>query len=132
MEKEKRFYAIGRRKSAIAKVWLIPDKEGKITVNKKTAAEYFCREDLVLTVERPLNLLGVKEQFAIKASCLGGGISGQADALALGISRALVNYNPEFKPALKNNGLLTRDPREVERKKYGQPKARKRFQFSKR
>ena len=132
MEESKTYFALGRRKTSIAKVWLTPTKDGKFNVNKKSVKDYLCREDLSLRAERPLVLLGLKGQFDVKARCVGGGNSGQADALALAISRALIIFNPDFKPELKSKGLLTRDPREVERKKYGRPKARKRFQFSKR
>jgi len=127
-----RFHAIGRRKTSVAKIWLTTKGKGHITINGKGVPQYFSRQDLVLKAEKPLDLLEVKGQFDIKAQCKGGGVAGQADAFALGVARALVAYNPDFKPRLKDKGLLTRDPRQVERKKYGRPKARKRFQFSKR
>lgn len=122
---------IGRRKAAIARVYLSEGK-GKITVNNKDYKEYFSTETLQYIVMQPLNLLNVSDKYDIKANLDGGGVKGQAEALRLGISRALVENNEEDKPALRSAGFLTRDPREVERKKPGQPKARKRFQFSKR
>lgn len=122
---------IGRRKSAVARVYLNEGK-GQITVNDRDFKVYFPGEHLHYVVEQPLNLLQIREKYDITVNLTGGGIKGQAEALRLGISRALVKLNPESKPALKAEGFLTRDPREVERKKPGQPKARKRFQFSKR
>jgi small subunit ribosomal protein S9 len=122
---------IGRRKSAVARVYLNPGK-GQITVNSRDFKAYFPGEHLHYVVEQPLHLMQVREKFDITVNLTGGGIKGQAEALRLGISRALVKLDPENKPALKAEGFLTRDPREVERKKPGQPKARKRFQFSKR
>ncbi|HOK25186.1 MAG TPA: 30S ribosomal protein S9 [Bacteroidales bacterium] len=123
--------ATGRRKSAVARVYLTPGK-GNITVNDRDYKEYFGHEILSSVVTQPLVLLNVAEKYDIKANLDGGGIKGQAEALRLGISRALVKVDPEFRSVLKDNGFLTRDPREVERKKPGRPKARKRFQFSKR
>ena len=105
---------------------------GKITINKKDLAVYFPSGVLQYIVKQPLNKLGVAESYDIKVNLNGGGIKGQAEALRLAIARALVKINPEDKPALKSEGFMTRDPREVERKKPGQPKARRRFQFSKR
>lgn len=122
---------IGRRKSAIAKVYLMPGK-GTITINNRDLKEYFTTEMLQYVATQPLNLLGVRENYDVKVNLNGGGFSGQAEALRLGISRALVIVDPENRPKLKQAGFMTRDPREVERKKAGQPKARKRFQFSKR
>jgi len=122
---------IGRRKAAIARVYLSEGK-GKITVNNKDYKDYFTTETLQYIVLQPLNLLNVSDKYDIKANLDGGGVKGQAEALRLGIARALVENNEEDKPALRTAGFLTRDPREVERKKPGQPKARKRFQFSKR
>jgi len=123
--------AIGRRKAAIARVYL---KEGKgiITINEREFKEYFPQETLQYVVLQPLNLLNVAEAYDIKVNLDGGGFNGQAEALRLAISRALVKIDAENKPELKKAGFMTRDPREVERKKPGQPKARKRFQFSKR
>jgi small subunit ribosomal protein S9 len=123
--------AIGRRKAAVARVYL-SDGKGKITVNDRDYKEYFGAGTLQYVVTQPLNLLKVAEKYDISANLDGGGPKGQAEALRLGITRALIKIDAECKPALKAEGFLTRDPREVERKKPGQPKARKRFQFSKR
>ena len=122
---------IGRRKSAVARVY-ISEGKGNITVNDRDFREYFPVGSLQYVVQQPLNLLGVAEQYDIKVNLDGGGFSGQAEALRLAIARALIEINPESRPELKHAGFLTRDPREVERKKPGRPKARKRFQFSKR
>lgn len=122
---------LGRRKAAVARVYL-KDGNGSITVNGKDYKEYFSTETLQYIVMQPLNLLNVAVKYDIKANLDGGGVKGQAEALRLGISRALVKINEEDKSALRTAGFMTRDPREVERKKPGQPKARKRFQFSKR
>ncbi len=122
---------IGRRKAAIARVYLTEGK-GNITVNKKDYKEYFTTETLQYIVQQPLTLLNITEKYDIKVNLDGGGVKGQAEALRLGISRALVEINEDDKTALRAAGFLTRDPRQVERKKPGQPKARKRFQFSKR
>ncbi len=123
--------AIGRRKAAVARV-ILNDGKGNITINKRDVKNFFPNPQLQYVVEQPLNLLELAGKYDIKANLDGGGVKGQAEALRLGIARALVKLNPENKPALKANGFLTRDPREVERKKPGQPKARKQFQFSKR
>ena len=123
--------ALGRRKAAVARVY-VSQGSGKITINKKDLAVYFPSGVLQYIVKQPLNKLGVAESYDIKVNLNGGGIKGQAEALRLAIARALVKINPEYKPALKSVGFMTRDPREVERKKPGQPKARRRFQFSKR
>jgi small subunit ribosomal protein S9 len=123
--------AIGRRKAAVARVYLREGK-GKITVNDRDYKEYFGAETLQYVVTQPLMLLNIAEKYDIVANLDGGGTKGQAEALRLGITRALVKVDAEYKPTLKANGFITRDPREVERKKPGQPKARKRFQFSKR
>lgn len=123
--------SVGRRKAAIARVY-VSEGKGQIMVNNTDYKTYFPGELLHYIVEQPLNVLEVKEKYDIKAVLTGGGIKGQAEALRLGIARALVKINAEDKPALKAEGFMTRDPREVERKKPGQPKARKRFQFSKR
>ncbi|MFV0521948.1 MAG: 30S ribosomal protein S9 [Mangrovibacterium sp.] len=122
---------IGRRKEAVARIYLSAGS-GKITINKRELTEYFPTGTLQYIVLQPLNLLGVADQYDIKVNLDGGGIKGQAEALRLAISRALVEIDAENKPALRHAGFMTRDPREVERKKPGQPKARKRFQFSKR
>ena len=123
--------AIGRRKAAVARVYVTPGK-GTITINKRDLAVYFPSSILQFVVKQPLVKLGVAENYDIKVNLNGGGYKGQAEALRLAIARALGKINPEDKPALKAEGFMTRDPREVERKKPGRPKARKRFQFSKR
>jgi small subunit ribosomal protein S9 len=123
--------ALGRRKAAVARIYLKEGK-GKITINDREFKEYFPQETLQYVVLQPLNLLNTAEQYDIKVNLDGGGYNGQAEALRLAISRALVKIDPENKGELKKAGFMTRDPREVERKKPGQPKARKRFQFSKR
>jgi small subunit ribosomal protein S9 len=122
---------IGRRKTAIARIY-ISEGKGNITINKRDYKDYFSTGILQYVVTQPLNLLGVKEKYDIKANLDGGGFKGQAEALRLAIARALIKIDPESRPELKQAGFLTRDPRQVERKKPGQPKARKRFQFSKR
>jgi small subunit ribosomal protein S9 len=121
----------GRRKKSIARVRLMPGS-GKKTVNGMEASAYFARETLMLTINLPMVETETLNKYDVIATCMGGGKSGQAGALKLGITRALVEIDPNLRSALKKNGHLTRDPRMVERKKYGQPGARKRFQFSKR
>ena len=123
--------ALGRRKAAVARVF-VSEGNGQITINKRTLDQYFPSSILQFIVKQPLNKLGVAEKYDIKVNLDGGGYKGQAEALRLAIARALVKINPEDKPALKAEGFLTRDAREVERKKPGQTKARKHFQFSKR
>lgn len=123
--------AIGRRKEAIARIFL-SDGKGQITINKKDLKEYFPLDQLRYIVLQPLNLLEVADRYDIRVNLDGGGIKGQAEALRLAIARALVKIDPESKKELRANGFITRDPRVVERKKPGRPKARKRFQFSKR
>ncbi len=123
--------AIGRRKAAIARVFVTPGT-GKIVINKREFDNYFPSTILQYVVKQPLAKLDVTEKYDIKVNLDGGGFKGQAEALRLAIARALVKINPEDKTALKSAGFMTRDAREVERKKPGQPKARKRFQFSKR
>ena len=123
--------AIGRRKSAIARVYLT-EGTGKITINKKDIETYFPSAILRYVVKQPLETLEVEGKYDIKANLEGGGFTGQSQALRLAIARALVKLNAEDKKVLKDNGFLTRDSRAVERKKPGQPKARRRFQFSKR
>jgi small subunit ribosomal protein S9 len=123
--------ALGRRKTAVARVYITPGT-GNITVNKKELKVYFPTLTLQMAVTKPFEVTSTNGQFDVTAHIDGGGITGQADALKLAIARALVKNNAETKPALKVNGLLTRDPRMVERKKSGQKKARKRFQFVKR
>ncbi len=122
---------LGRRKTAVARIYLSEGK-GNITVNKREFTEYFPSLTLQYIVMQPLNLIGVSENYDIKVNLDGGGPKGQAEALRLAISRALVEIDAESRKELKAAGFLTRDPREVERKKPGQPKERKRFQFSKR
>jgi small subunit ribosomal protein S9 len=122
---------IGRRKSSIARVYLSEGK-GQIMVNEREFKDYFPGKHLHYIVEQPLNLLNVRNNYDIKVVLSGGGSKGQAEAVRLAISRALVEIDSENKTTLKAEGFLTRDPRQVERKKPGQPKARKRFQFSKR
>ena len=124
-------HKIGRRKTAVARVYL-SDGKGKITVNDKAYDEYFTTDTLQYKVVQPLNLTENIESFDIIAKVKGGGVTGQAEAIRLAISRALVEIDAENKGILKPEGLMTRDPRMVERKKFGQKKARKKFQFSKR
>ncbi len=123
--------AIGRRKAAVARVY-VSEGTGKITINKRDLENYFPSSILQFVVKQPLNTLDVVEKYDIRINLDGGGFKGQAEAARLGIARALIKINAEDKPALRAEGFVTRDPREVERKKPGQPKARKRFQFSKR
>ena len=123
--------ALGRRKCAVARVYL-REGNGKITINKKDLTEYFPSTILQFVVKQPLALLDVAEKYDIKVNLFGGGYTGQSQALRLAIARALVKINAEDKKALRAEGFMTRDPRAVERKKPGQPKARRRFQFSKR
>ena len=123
--------AVGRRKAAIARV-IVKEGNGSITINKRPLEVYFPSSILQYIVKQPLATLDVVEKYDIKVNLDGGGYKGQAEALRLAIARALVKINPEDKPALRAEGFMTRDPRSVERKKPGQPKARKRFQFSKR
>jgi small subunit ribosomal protein S9 len=123
--------ALGRRKTAVARVYL-QDGDGKITINNRDYKDYFPTAILHYVVEQPLHLTENIGKYNIKVNLKGGGYAGQAEALRLGISRALVQIDPEYRPVLKAKGLMKRDPRMVERKKPGQPKARKKFQFSKR
>lgn len=123
--------ALGRRKAAVARVF-VSEGTGVITINKRDLSVYFPSSILQFVVKQPLSTLDVTEKYDIKVNLNGGGFKGQAEALRLAIARALVKINPEDKSALKAEGFMTRDPRVVERKKPGQPKARKRFQFSKR
>ncbi|SHF05890.1 SSU ribosomal protein S9P [Mariniphaga anaerophila] len=122
---------IGRRKSAVARIY-VNEGKGNITINKRDFKEYFPTTTLQYIVTQPLNLVEAAEKYDIKVNLDGGGIKGQAEALRLAITRALMKIDPESRKELKAAGFVTRDPREVERKKPGQPKARKRFQFSKR
>ena len=121
----------GRRKASVARVYLKEGK-GKITINKRDHKEYFTTDVLQYKVFQPFDLTDTKGKYDATINVNGGGTTGQVEAIRLGISRALVDINPEYKPLLKAEGLMTRDPRMVERKKPGQPKARKKFQFSKR
>ena len=123
--------ALGRRKSAVARIF-VTEGTGKITINKKDLQDYFPSSILQFVVKQPLTTLNVAEKYDIKVNLDGGGFTGQSQALRLAIARALVKINPEDKKALRSEGFLTRDAREVERKKPGRPKARRRFQFSKR
>ena len=123
--------ALGRRKAAIARIY-VSEGTGKITINKRDLKEYFPSELVQYVVKQPLNLLEVADKYDIKVNLCGGGYTGQSQALRLAIARALVKINEEDKKALRKEGFLTRDSRVVERKKTGQPKARRRFQFSKR
>ncbi|MBR1631567.1 MAG: 30S ribosomal protein S9 [Paludibacteraceae bacterium] len=123
--------ALGRRKAAVARIY-VSEGSGKITINKRDLEVYFPLSSLRYVVMQPLYKLGVAEKYDIKVNLDGGGIKGQAEALRLAIARALVKINPEDKAVLKADGFMTRDAREVERKKPGRPKARRRFQFSKR
>ena len=124
-------YATGKRKNSIARVWLIPNGKGEIKVNKKDLNKYFARSLLNMLVKKPFETIN-NNNFNVNVSVKGGGLSGQASAIKLAISRALISYDPKLRIALKKKGLLTRDSRVVERKKYGRKKARKSFQFSKR
>lgn len=121
----------GRRKSSVARVRLTPGK-GLILVNGRDFKDYLCRDTLATDVTQPLKTVDAKDKYDISVNVNGGGLTGQAGAIRLGISRALLQVDSDFRPSLKAAGFLTRDARKVERKKYGQPGARKRFQFSKR
>jgi small subunit ribosomal protein S9 len=123
--------ALGRRKTAVARVYLSKGK-GTISINKKAMAVMFPIDVLQAKINQPFVLTETVGQYDVKVNVMGGGINGQAEAIRLGISRALVEISADYKPLLKSDGLMTRDPRMVERKKPGQPKARKKFQFSKR
>lgn len=123
--------ALGRRKSAVARVYVVPGS-GNITINGRNLNDYFTLDSLRYIVNQPFEVTGTIAQFDIKANLDGGGVKGQAEAMRLGISRALCEVNAEYRAALKAAGFLSRDAREVERKKPGQPGARRRFQFSKR
>ena len=125
------FYGTGRRKKSVARVRIVPGT-GNITINKRDLTEYFPSPILQYVVKQPLNLLDVADKYDIKVNLQGGGYTGQSQALRLAIARALVKINAEDKKALRAEGFMTRDSREVERKKPGRPKARRRFQFSKR
>jgi small subunit ribosomal protein S9 len=128
---EQRFYATGKRKTSIARVWLQPGT-GRIVINKKPADEYLDRETSKMVIAQPLVLTATLGKFDVSVNVLGGGISGQAGAIRHGISKALLELNPEYREVLKRAGFLTRDSRVKERKKYGRKSARARFQYSKR
>jgi small subunit ribosomal protein S9 len=125
------YNATGRRKTSIAQVFIKPGT-GSITINKKPLNQYFPYEIMKMIVQQPLNVVGVNGKYDLTIRVNGGGVTGQASAIRHGIARALISVNSDFRGKLKKEGLLTRDPRVVERKKYGQKGARKRFQFSKR
>lgn len=124
--------AVGRRKNAVARVYLRPNGSGKVTINKRTIEEYFPTDWRRRSLLAPFTVTETVGSFDVVVNAHGGGLTGQAEAIRLGISRALVDFNAELRKPLRDAGFMTRDPRMVERKKYGQPKARKRFQFSKR
>ena len=124
-------YGTGRRKASVARVWLKPG-EGKMVVNKRPLSEYFSRAAHQTLIAQPLKTAGMEGKFDLRANVVGGGMTGQAGAVRLGVARALLATEPSLRPTLRKAGLLTRDPRVKERKKYGQKGARARFQFSKR
>ena len=126
-----RFYATGRRRTAVARVWLM-NGEGKITINRRDAEGYMSRSTAMRVVEQPLQVTGSRDKYDVWCTAKGGGLSGQAAAIRLGIARALLRVSDEYRDALKEAGYLTRDARKKERKKYGRKGARARFQFSKR
>jgi small subunit ribosomal protein S9 len=128
---EERYYATGKRKSSVARVWMTPG-EGKITINKSDIDHYLKRETAKMVIRQPLELTETLGKYDVYVNVKGGGISGQAGAIKHGISKALLEVSPDFRLLLKKAGFLTRDSRVKERKKYGQPGARKRFQYSKR
>jgi small subunit ribosomal protein S9 len=131
LDKYGRAYATGKRKDAVARVWLKPGS-GKITINQRTIETYFARPVLRMIVNQPLQIVQRATQYDLIITVAGGGLSGQAGAVRHGLSKALTYYEPELRPVLKREGFLTRDSRTVERKKYGKKKARRSFQFSKR
>ena len=131
LDAQGRAYATGKRKDAVARVWIMPGS-GKITVNDKDQETYFARPVLRMILQQPLVAADRKDQFDVRCTVRGGGLSGQAGAVRHGLSKALTYYEPELRPVLKKGGFLTRDARVVERKKYGRAKARRSFQFSKR
>jgi small subunit ribosomal protein S9 len=131
LDKQGRAYATGKRKDAVARVWIRPGS-GKIVVNTKPVEVYFARPVLRMILQQPLAIAQRHGQYDLTVSVAGGGLSGQAGAVRHGLAKALTNYEPDLRPALKREGFLTRDARVVERKKYGKKKARRSFQFSKR
>ena len=132
MAEKTKFIGVGKRKRSVARVFLFSPGKGKIEINGINVDKYVPRESLATIIRQPLNILDKMKDYDISVNVKGGGLSGQAGAIRLGISRALILVGPENRPSLKINGLLTRDSRKVERKKPGQPGARKKFQFSKR
>lgn len=132
MAEKTKFIGVGKRKRSVARVFLFSPGKGKIEINGIDIDKYVPRESLATVIRQPLNILNKIKDYDISVNVKGGGLSGQAGAIRLGISRALILVDPENRPSLKSNGLLTRDSRKVERKKPGQPGARKKFQFSKR
>lgn len=128
---EKRYYATGKRKTAVARIYM-KEGNGVLLVNKRNFDDYFTRESLKMLIKQPLELVGKRDQFDFYINVQGGGMAGQAGAIKHGISKSLVEYDVDLRTILKKAGFLTRDARIKERKKYGQPGARKRFQFSKR
>jgi small subunit ribosomal protein S9 len=131
LAEEQRYYGTGHRKTSIARVWLARG-DGAIQINDKGVLDYLCQDALVSMVREPLVLTGLADQFSVRATAKGGGPAGQAGALRHGIAKALLAYDPELRVPLKRAGLLTRDPRVKERKKWGHKRARRGFQFSKR
>ena len=131
LDKQGRAYATGKRKNAVARVWLKPGG-GHVTVNERPVETFFARPVLRMLIQQPLVAANRQNQYDVTCTVSGGGLSGQAGAVRHGISKALTNYEPDLRPVLKRGGFLTRDPRVVERKKYGKAKARRSFQFSKR
>jgi small subunit ribosomal protein S9 len=131
LDKQGRAYATGKRKNAVARVWLKPGG-GTVTVNERPVETFFARPVLRMLIQQPLVAANRQSQYDVICTVSGGGLSGQAGAVRHGISKALTNYEPDLRPVLKRGGFLTRDPRVVERKKYGKAKARRSFQFSKR
>ncbi|HXW29226.1 MAG TPA: 30S ribosomal protein S9 [Xanthobacteraceae bacterium] len=131
LDKQGRAYATGKRKNAVARVWIKPGG-GKVIVNAKPVETFFARPVLRMLIQQPLVAANRQGQYDVVCTVSGGGLSGQAGAVRHGISKALTHYEPDLRPVLKRNGFLTRDPRVVERKKYGRAKARRSFQFSKR
>ena len=128
---EKNYYATGKRKTSIAKVWM-KEGDGAFTINKRNFDDYFTRDSLKMLIRQPLEITGQTDKFDFSISVRGGGSSGQAGAIKHGISKVLLEYDPTLRASLKKEGFLMRDSRIKERKKYGQPGARKKFQFSKR
>ncbi len=131
LDAQGRAYATGKRKDAVARVWIKPGS-GKITVNERAFDVYFARPVLRMIVQQPFGIVGRVNQYDLTVTVAGGGLSGQAGAVRHGLSKALTNFEPDLRPVLKREGFLTRDSRVVERKKYGHKKARRSFQFSKR